>query len=156
MPHIHELIDYVADVFIVHKDTVLLRLHDKYHIWLPVGGHVELNEDPTQAAVREVKEEVGLDVVLEGSVPEGVSNDKTTLLLPPRFMHRHFVDSAQSHEHIALTYFARSNSNQVVAEGSDKSDDWQWLTMAELMDPAFDIRDDIRYFARLALEELGS
>ena len=59
MPHIHEKIDFTAEVFIVHHNRVLLRLHDKYNIWLSVGGHIELNEDPMEAAIREVKEEVG-------------------------------------------------------------------------------------------------
>lgn len=39
-----------------------MRRHDKYKIWLGVGGHIELDEDPNQAALREVKEEVGLAV----------------------------------------------------------------------------------------------
>ena len=62
MPHIHEKIDFTVEVFIVHKDKVLLRMHDKYHLWLSVGGHIELDEDPVQGIIREVKEEVGLDI----------------------------------------------------------------------------------------------
>ncbi|MFM2374525.1 MAG: hypothetical protein RLZZ234_520, partial [Candidatus Parcubacteria bacterium] len=50
MPHIHEKIDYTADVFIVHENKVLLRMHEKYHTLLAVGGHVELDEDPAAAA----------------------------------------------------------------------------------------------------------
>ena len=67
MPHLHEKIDFTVEVFIVHKNRVLLRLHDKYRIWLSVGGHIELDEDPNQAAIREVKEEVGLDIELVDS-----------------------------------------------------------------------------------------
>jgi len=62
MPHIHEKIDFTAEVFIVHHNRVLLRLHDKYNIWLSVGGHIELNEDPMEAAIREVKEEVNIEI----------------------------------------------------------------------------------------------
>ena len=51
MPHIHEKIDFDSDVFIVHDNKVLLRKHDKYKMWLAVGGHIELDEDPNQAAV---------------------------------------------------------------------------------------------------------
>jgi len=40
MPHIHEKIDYTTDVFIVCKDKVLLRKHEKYGIWLGVGGRI--------------------------------------------------------------------------------------------------------------------
>ena len=63
-PHIHEKVDLTAEVFVVYRDKVLLRMHDKYHFWMSVGGHIEIDEDPNQAAVREVKEEVGLDVIL--------------------------------------------------------------------------------------------
>jgi 8-oxo-dGTP pyrophosphatase MutT (NUDIX family) len=64
MPHIHDKIDFTAEVFVVHKNKVLLRFHDKYKFWASVGGHIELDEDPNEAAIREVKEEVGLDVTL--------------------------------------------------------------------------------------------
>jgi len=52
MPHIHELIDFTSEVFIIFQGKVLLRKHDKFKIWLSVGGHVELNEDPNEAAPR--------------------------------------------------------------------------------------------------------
>ena len=58
MAHVHEKIDFTVDTFIVFNNKVLLRHHDKYDMWLPVGGHIELGEDPNEAAVREVKEEV--------------------------------------------------------------------------------------------------
>lgn len=64
MPHIHDKIDFCSETFVVYKGTILLRKHDKNKIWRSVGGHIELDEDPNEAAVREVKEEVGLDVVL--------------------------------------------------------------------------------------------
>ena len=64
MPHIHEKMDFTVETFIVHKNKVLLRKHDKLKIWMSVGGHVELDEDPVEAALREVKEEVGLDITL--------------------------------------------------------------------------------------------
>ena len=65
MPHIHEKIDFTSEVFIVYQDKVLLRIHDKYGRWLSIGGHIELDEDPVQAAIREAKEEVGLDIEIE-------------------------------------------------------------------------------------------
>ncbi len=32
--------------------------------WLPVGGHIEQNETPDEALLREIKEETNLDVEL--------------------------------------------------------------------------------------------
>ena len=55
MAHVHELIDFTVSVFVVYKDKVLVRKHEKYHTWLAVGGHIELNEEANAAALREVK-----------------------------------------------------------------------------------------------------
>ena len=45
MPHIHDKIDFTVEVFVVYKNKVLLRKHDKYKLWLSVGGHIELEDD---------------------------------------------------------------------------------------------------------------
>ena len=69
MPHLHEKIDFTVAIFVVADDQVLLIHHRKLDKWLPLGGHIELDEDPEQAAVREAKEESGLDVELLGERP---------------------------------------------------------------------------------------
>jgi ADP-ribose pyrophosphatase YjhB (NUDIX family) len=66
MPHIHEKIDFTVSLFIVEGEKVLLVHHKKLDRWLPIGGHIELDEDPEQAAYREAKEECGLEIELIG------------------------------------------------------------------------------------------
>ena len=53
-----------ATVYVVNNDKVLLHQHKKYKTWFPLGGHVEVDEFPHEAAIREAKEESGLDVRL--------------------------------------------------------------------------------------------
>lgn len=64
-----------AEVVIVREGQVLLtrRARDPYEGWweLP-GGFVDRGEHPTSAAVREVREELGIDVVLTGLVTTSV------------------------------------------------------------------------------------
>lgn len=154
MPHIHEKIDFTVEAFIVHKGRVFLRMHDKYDLWLPPGGHIEPDEDPVEAVVREVKEETGLDVVLHGQSPE--FSDPAIgqkVLLAPRFMSRHRIN--ETHEHIAMYYFATSDTDKVVPEGDDRSDEWKWFAAEELAGPECGVREDIRFYAREALRELG-
>src|SRR5918912_4015114 len=56
--------DFTATTFVVHEDRTLLLHHRKLAMWLPPGGHIEPHELPDQAALREVREESGLEVEL--------------------------------------------------------------------------------------------
>ena len=53
---------FTATGFVINGDATLLHWHRRVQAWLPPGGHVEPDEDPVQAVLREVKEETGLDV----------------------------------------------------------------------------------------------
>ncbi len=151
MPHIHEKIDFTAEVFVVYHDTVLIRKHDKYGLWLAVGGHIELDEDPTEAAVREVKEEVGLEVELVGEIrPFNSEKPFYKELLPPRFMNIHEINS--THKHISLVYFARSNSNSVIDEGPEKSKGYKWFNKKDLEENKEGLSEQTRFYALQALE----
>ena len=153
MPHIHEKIDFTVEVFVVYKNTVLLRKHDKYKFWLSVGGHVELDEDPNQAAIREVKEETGLDIELVGAIPDTKENlDGYKELMPPRFLNIHKI--TESHRHLAMTYFAKTENKEIVQNKEELSDEIRWFTKEELDNPAYGIRESIKHYAKTALQEL--
>ena len=66
MAHIHETIDFTVALFVVHNGKVLLVHHRNLNKWLPLGGHIELDEDPETAGLREAREESGLEVELLG------------------------------------------------------------------------------------------
>lgn len=150
MPHIHEKIDWTVDVLIVHEDKVLLRKHDKYKVWLMVGGHIELDEGPTEAALREVKEEVGLDVELIGAVPQISEGDGYREVLAPAFMNIHRIND--THEHLALVYFARALSTEITQGEGEISDGIKWFTKEELDDPQYGLKETIKHYAKAALE----
>ena len=155
MPHIHDKIDFTVEVFVVHKNKVLLRKHDKYGIWLSIGGHIELNEDPNEAAVREVKEEMGLSIKLSDTLlPFEEHAEKYKELIPPKFLNRHLIND--NHEHITLTYFATSETDEVKPSDEEKSEAWKWITMEELDSKAYELREHVRFYAKKALEELGT
>lgn len=134
MAHIHEKIDFTATVLVVHKNRVLLRKHDKYGIWIGVGGHIELDEDANAAAIREVKEEVGLDITL---IPPPHWSESTTVLfapgyrelIPPLFLNIHQINDV--HQHHDLIFAGRSETDSVIPESKD--DEWIWLTEEELL-----------------------
>src|ERR1700741_4569761 len=113
MAHIHYAIDFTVAIFVVQDHKVLLIHHRKLNQWLPLGGHIELDEDPEQAALREAKEESGLDVELLGDRPP-TTEPGTRALLAPRFLDIHRI--TETHEHIGMIYFARPRDASVVLE----------------------------------------
>lgn len=151
MPHIHEKIDFTVEVFIVYRDKVLLRMHDKYKIWLSVGGHIELDEDPIEGALREVKEEVGLEIEIVGETFD-FNEDNYTYLIPPRYLGKHKV--SETHTHIPLVYFARAKNDEIKDSHHDhEKTEVIWATMEDL--DKMDLRPNVRHLATKALEELG-
>jgi len=153
MPHLHKKIDFTVEVFIVYKNKVLLRQHDKYKIWLGVGGHIELDEDPNQAALREVKEEVGLNIALANKLrlQKNIAKNYKELIAP-RFLNRHRIN--KTHEHVTLVYFATAKTDKVVTNSLDKSTRWKWLTINELNKNTYGIKKDIIFYAKQALADL--
>ena len=99
-PHIHEKIDFTVSIYLVFKGKVLLHKHKILNMWLPVGGHVELDEDPNETAIREAKEETGLEVELVGEVTKYDTPFSSRDLIPPRFLNRHYFDETHTHEHV--------------------------------------------------------
>ena len=157
MAHIHEKIDFTVGVFVVYKNKVLLRFHDKYHFWAFVGGHIELDEDPVEAALRETKEEVGLDVTLwdgnqllhyDARSASGIGNSLE--IIPPIALNRHVIN--EIHSHVNFIYFAKAKSDKVKPAEGEQQDGWKWCTKEELQ--SIDLRLDIKFYAELALEKL--
>lgn len=149
MAHIHEKIDWTASVYIVCKNKVLIRFHEKYHMWIHVGGHIELDEDPITAAIRECKEEVGLDITIFDSNPHPEKMEPNERYLPnPAHMNIHYVGGTM-HQHIDLIYYATSDTDEVIPE--NPTDKWVWLTKEEVRSHP-EMTDKIKAYAIGALD----
>ena len=126
MAHIHEKIDFTTCIFVFHEAKVLLIHHRKLNKWLPLGGHVELDEDPEQAALREAKEESGLEVELLGDRPP-TTESGTRALIAPRFLDIHRI--TETHEHIGMFYWARPKSGSATL-AAEEHHVIRWCTSA--------------------------
>ncbi len=148
MTDIHELIDFVVCIYIVHKDKVLLVHHKRLNKWLPIGGHIELDEDPEEALFREVKEESGLEIEVL-SEKSSVQTPGFKALYNPAFLDIH--DISNTHKHIGLVYFAKANTDQIVLAEKEHNE-IRWFTREELGDSQFNLLQNIQFYAEQALD----
>ena len=167
MAHIHEKIDFTVAIFVVHDEKILLIHHRKLDKWLPLGGHIELDEDPEQAALREAKEESGLEVELLGERPP-TTGPGTRALIAPRLLDIHRIN--KTHEHIGLMYWARpkvgprcraaSDDQQVVpttpALAVAEHHDIRWSSAEELDKLQPPMSDAVKWYCRTAIREISS
>ena len=151
MAHIHEKIDFTVAIFVVQNSRVLLIHHRKLDKWLPLGGHIELQEDPEQAALREAREESGLDVELIGERPP-TTEPGTRALIAPRFLDIHRI--TETHEHIGMIYWARPR-NGTLTLAEMEHHDLRWCSSAELdaLQPA--MSNAVKWYCRKAIEEVA-
>ena len=152
VPHIHEKIDFTVAVFVVHGDKVVLVHHRKLNQWLPIGGHIELDEDPEAAALRETKEESGLDIELVGERPP-TGGEGTRALIAPRFLDIHRINPG--HEHIGMIYWARPKS-QTLTLCSEEHHAIRWCSRDDLQSLRPPVSQAIRWYCLQALQELAS
>lgn len=86
---------------------LLLHKHKKHKIWLAVGGHIEKDENPTEALLREVKEETNLEItILKGKLLR--IDDVEELACPVAILEEKLppYKNEPAHYHIDLIYFA--------------------------------------------------
>ncbi len=152
MPHIHELYDFVVSVFVVNRGRVLLVYHKKYDEWLPIGGHIEMNEDPEEALYREIREECGLKVRILARTPR-IAHRGVKPLPTPSFVDVH--DISRTHRHIAFVYFGRASSTAVRLHTREHRE-FRWLDKKSLRDKQYALTRSIRFYCEAAIEAASS
>ena len=83
--------------FVVHAGLVALHWHQKLAMWLPAGGHIEANEDPVQAVLREINEEFGVVASVLPLAPRTPYAGGPEQLEPPHAMLDCIVAPTTSH-----------------------------------------------------------
>ena len=105
-----------GSALIATPEGIILLKHKRLGIWLQPGGHVDGEEWPFEAAVREAREETGLAVSHRFSEP---------LLL-----HVDAHDGGRGHRHLDLRYVLTAPREQP-NPGPDESQECRWFDWDE-------------------------
>lgn len=128
---------FTASVWVVTKSKpkkVLLIHHKKLDRWLQLGGHIEQFENPVESAIRETKEESGVDI---GFLMEKiVAADNETKFLPlPDFLVEQFIPQYQEtpeHFHLDMQYVVEVEE-QNLEQSMTETKGIGWFTREEAL-----------------------
>ncbi len=136
---------FTASCYIVDAaGRLLLHHHKRLDRWLQMGGHVEADESPDLAALREGREESGLRDLVH--VTDGIFD-----------LDIHPIPAAKGepdHAHFDVRYLARTASPEAVVVDRAESNELAWVTLdraAQLM-PGPESARVLRKIARLWCE----
>ncbi len=102
------------------KGALLLGLRKGAHApdtWCPPGGHLEIGEQPEETAIRETREEAGIEIKNIREI--GFTND---------------IYSVEKH-YVTLQLSAVYASGEVQVMEPDKCKEWKWFDLDHLPNP---------------------
>jgi len=128
---------FAATAYIVatidREVKVLLHKHKKLNIWIGVGGHVEKEENPEEAVIREAKEETDLEITLVKQFC--IQEEKI-----PKYKNQ------AAHRHIDFIYFAFAKN----PENIKMKEEHGWFSLKDL--DKMDLRQEAKHAAQQAID----
>ena len=125
---------FTASGIVLADEQVLLVEHRKLGMWLYPGGHIEPDEDPVQAVLREVAEETGVACrIVTG--PQFVHPAATVLPAPFTILVHDIPANAQTplHQHIDLVYVLAPERGQATPQLEEVTG-CRWVPLAGVAD----------------------
>ena len=132
------------------KGQVLMIRHRKLGVWLFPGGHVEENETPDDAVLREILEETGIRAEILPNGEEHALDDPAAVCLhSPRYTLLEDIGGKGEHFHIDLVYFCRPVSGHE-ERNLEETTGIGWFGAEEIR--RMDTYQNVRHIALRALE----
>jgi 8-oxo-dGTP pyrophosphatase MutT (NUDIX family) len=150
---------FVATMYVVNDGATLLHEHEKLGMWLPPGGHIDRDEQPHEAALRETYEETGLEPELVAERGPYDTGQAESIPRPAAFLLEDIdvhENGRVAHQHMDFVYFGRVESRAVEPAGHDETeaDAWTWFT-AEDLDTHDELATDVRDLGTRAIQALS-
>ncbi len=155
---------FTATGFLVDGSRTLLLWHPRLRMWVPPGGHIDEDEDPVTAVLREIREETGVDAEVAPTGPVFPFRYPEQVHAPYTILVEDISGPDEPHKHIDFIYFCRpvngSAGNVTAAttacwvnEDALRSNDTAALAACGI---SGEIAEDVRLLALKAIETANS
>ncbi|MFB6118428.1 NUDIX hydrolase [Halosegnis sp.] len=147
---------FVATIYVVADGATLLHEHDRLEMWLPPGGHIDRDELPHEAALRECYEETGLEPELIAPTDDLESETARSLPQPQQFLLEdiNVYGDEVGHQHVDFVFYGRAESREVAPAGDDEAPPaaWEWFDADALRARADELPADVVEVGLTAIE----
>ncbi|MDR2667418.1 MAG: NUDIX domain-containing protein [Puniceicoccales bacterium] len=134
-----------AYVFDRKNGMFLFVRHRKSHLWIPPGGHVEENERPDVAAIREVAEETGIAIrIVDFGLPPAPFPCETPMVQP---LALRIYGDGPGHEHMSFVYGAAPIGGKL-SSSERAPEDVGWFPVGSVVEESFAAPPDVRAWCR--------
>lgn len=143
--------DFTATGYVVNPERtkLLVVFHNKLQKWLPAGGHLELNELPHEAAIREVFEETGIVArIISDEYDMGLQGDvECQIPRPYCVLYEVIPKTHKDVEHVHVDFIFAMEAEEVSPKEQVKEvSDVQWLTKEHIL--ASNSFESVKSFAK--------
>ncbi len=147
--------DFAATGYVVNPERtkILVIFHNKLQKWLPAGGHLEPNELPHEAALREVREETGVCArIINDDHEMQLIGDVDCQIPRPYCILYQFIQANKKdveHVHVDFVYAMEAHEVTLCAQVEEVARA-EWLTKDEIL--RSDSFDSVKKFAKNFLQ----
>ena len=119
---------FTASAWVVNKERtkVLMIYHNIYKSWAWTGGHADGEDDLLGVAIREVKEETGVQNV------KALSNDIFSLEIACVNGHEKREKYVASHVHLNVTYLLEVDEKELLKIKEDENSGVKWVNIEDV------------------------
>ena len=139
--------DLTVSGYIIDNNKTLLVHHVKTGLWLPPGGHIEKNETPDEALIREIKQETGLDIKILNKIRVPQEGNIMEQLAVPFYCNTHkLID----HKHYCSFYVCEPLTKNISLQ-LEEVKNAEWFSKEKLYEERIPV--DVRNIGLLAFKK---
>ncbi|MFT5873244.1 MAG: 8-oxo-dGTP pyrophosphatase MutT (NUDIX family) [Clostridium sp.] len=137
----NEIAHITSSGFIMNKslDKTLMIHHNIRNTWAWTGGHVDGDTDLLHVAIKEAKEETGINGVT------ALSKHIVSIDILPVHGHVRRNKYVSAHLHLSIAYILIASEKETLIVKEDENTDVSWFSLDKFTEDYFDVNDVYLY-----------